>query len=86
MNQSFDIHFHIRVLQSGQERPFVDTRHLYEIESTLPEAVVKRFCTRLLHPCRQKENPPSDCFHSRYRFERIGKDRYRYLVTLPYPD
>ena len=88
MKKQFDITFHVKILQAGQERPFADTRHLYEIESLLPAPAVKRFCTRLLHPCRSEEDQtaPLGTFHSRYRFERIGKDRYRYLVTLPYTD
>ena len=45
--------FKVACLQAGQQRRYGDSYYEFEVETDEGEAMAKRFCTNVLHPCRQ---------------------------------
>lgn len=83
--------FKVTCLQAGQQRRYGDSYYEFEVETDEGEAMAKRFCTNVLHPCRQaykdwNKDSAESYFAGYYTFEKTGENKYHYKVTEPFCD
>lgn len=90
---------YIKILQTqfGSIGARGDEKFEYEIESNMPEEMVKKFCTVFLKPCsvsndvweeneKKINSDPRIHFSGYYYFVHIGENNYRYGVYIPWND
>lgn len=84
----------IETLQSGQPRPYADSKYEYILTvDGMTEFEVKAYCTNVLRPCCQTyhewyegKNNAAVYFGGYYSFEKIEDNKYKYFKLEPFCD
>ena len=91
--KTINYEFEVTEIRYGQERPYGDSYYEYVVKTSLPEAITKKFCTKVLYPSelskeqwKQRNGDLNVYFAGYYTFEKISDNEYRYVAMRPFCD
>ena len=73
---------HVYVVEANCEHP-VNTNCDEIVNSLVLESEVERWCSTSLHPCSCKDGEQTVFGQTYYKFKRMGKNEYLYIVVEP---
>ena len=82
VRQPYDDLEYVYVVEANCEHP-VNTNCDEIVNSLVLESEVERWCYTSLHPCSCKDGEQTVFGQTYYKFKRIGKNEYLYIVVEP---
>lgn len=77
--------------QPPVRQPYADLEYVYVVtvkcdeivNRSVSESEVEKWCSASLHPCSCKDGEQTVFGQTYYKFKRIGKNEYLYIVVEP---